>query len=204
MPVSLVVVDDFLQNPTMLRDAALKMDYPKLETPSNYPGRNSVQQKLLPGMDAALSQLAGVKLMPVLDSGSHGRFRVAMDGDEGAKGVHIDNADYTAILYLTLPEHCRDGTHFFKHLPSGTDRAPRTDDELRAMGCANVNEFWDNVLNPHTNDPTKWEKLSTVPMRYNRLVLLDAKQWHDAGLSFGTDETNARLIYLLSYNIARV
>jgi len=71
------------------------------------------------------------------------------------------------------------------------------------MGCNSVAEFWDRVLNPQTNDPTKWEKISTVPTRYNRLVLLEAKQWHDAGLSFGTDATNGRLVYLTGYNVVR-
>ena len=71
------------------------------------------------------------------------------------------------------------------------------------MGCDSVAEFWDMVVNPHTNDPTKWEKLMTIPMRYNRLVLIDAKQWHDAGLSFGTDVTNGRLVYLTGYNVVR-
>lgn len=57
-------------------------------------------------------------------------------------------------------------------------------------------------MHPHTNDPTKWEKIMTAPMRYNRLVMLRPQQWHDAGLSFGTDVTNGRLIYLTGYNSA--
>lgn len=204
MPTSLVIVDDVLQNPDAFRAIALQQDYPAPAAPTHFPGRNSAGAQMLPNIEQMMSRLAGVPLRAATDEGgAFGKFRLAIEGDKGLSGVHIDNADYTAILYLTLPEHCQDGTHFFKHLPSGTDRAPQTDEELRAMGCNSVTEFWDNVLNPHTNDPTKWEKISTVPMRYNRLVLLDAKQWHDAGRSFGTDVTNGRLVYLTGYNVVR-
>ncbi len=202
MPVSLVIVDDFLQDPAPLREIGLKQDYPALDEPAFYPGRNSAGAQIIPGFEQVISQLAGVPLKPVQDGAAYGKFRIALDGDKGAAGVHIDNADYTAILYLTLPEHCQDGTHFFRHIPSGTDRAPQNPDELKAMGCDTVQEFWDKVMTPHTNDPTKWEKIATAPMRFNRLVLLDAKQWHDAGRSFGTDVTNGRLVYLTGFNVA--
>jgi hypothetical protein len=200
MTTSLVIVDDALQNPDALREIALKQDYPAPAEPTHFPGRNSREAQVIPGIEQMMSGLAGLPLKAAADGGAFGKFRVALDGDKGVSGVHIDNADYTAIIYLTLPEHCQDGTHFFKHLPSGTDRAPQTPEELKAMDCNSVQEFWDNVLTPHTNDPSKWEKIATVPMRYNRLVLLDAKQWHDAGKSFGTDVTNGRLVYLTGYN----
>jgi len=203
MTTSFVVVDDVLQNPGMLRDLALKQDYPAPDRPMHFPGRNSATSHVLPGIEQMMSRLVGAPLKAATEGGGFGKFRVALEGDKGLSGVHIDNADYTAILYLTLPEDCQDGTHFFKHLPSGTDRAPQTPEELKAMGCNSVAEFWDNVLNPHTNDPTKWEKIMTVPMRYNRMVVIDAKQWHDAGKSFGTDVTNGRLVYLTGYNVVR-
>jgi len=184
-----------------LREIGLKQDYPVPETPQFYPGRNSAGAQILPNLEKVVSAHVGLPLAPVQDRAAYGKFRIALEGAKGAAGVHIDNADYTAILYLTLPADCQDGTHFFRHLPTGTDRAPRTDEELSAIGCGSPQEFWDKIMKPHTNDPTKWERISTAPMRFNRLVILEAKQWHDAGKSFGRDASNGRLIYLTGFNV---
>lgn len=58
----------------------------------------------------------------------------------------------------------------------------------------------DNVVTADTNDPDKWEKILTVPMRFNRLMLFRPQQYHDAGAGFGGDLQNGRLVYLNFYN----
>jgi hypothetical protein len=39
----------------------------------------------------------------------------------------------------------------------------------------------------------------TVPMRFNRLVLLQPQYWHTAGGSFGDSIENGRLVYLMFF-----
>ena len=39
----------------------------------------------------------------------------------------------------------------------------------------------------------------TVPMRYNRLVLLRPWLWHTAGPGFGDNLENGRLVYLMFF-----
>ena len=39
----------------------------------------------------------------------------------------------------------------------------------------------------------------TVPMRFNRLVLLQPHYWHTAGPGFGDSLENGRLIYLMFF-----
>lgn len=40
----------------------------------------------------------------------------------------------------------------------------------------------------------------TVPMRFNRLLIIKPQQYHDAGISFGDSPENGRLIYVCAYN----
>ena len=55
---------------------------------------------------------------------------------------------------------------------------------------------------PQTNDPTKWELVRRVPMKFNRLVLFRPWQWHNATPGFGDRPENGRLIYVLVYHDA--
>lgn len=200
---SLIVIDDFLDNPHELRKVALGMNYPAPANPTTYPGRNSDVPLLADKFDALVSDIAGESLVRA-QGVVNGHFRLALEGDSGTADVHIDIAHWTTVLYLTLPEHCprgkRGGTHLYRHKPTGSDHAPYDEQELRAMGFATPAEFMERVLNADTNDPDKWEELCTVPIRFNRLMLFRPQQYHAAGVGFGTSKENGRLIYVNSYN----
>jgi hypothetical protein len=43
-------------------------------------------------------------------------------------------------------------------------------------------------------DLSKWEKVMTLPMRFNRLVLFRPWLWHSATAGFGTTPEDGRLI----------
>ena len=203
MMKSLIVIDDFLDKPLELREVALDMDYPEAKESTTYPGRNSETPLLADRFDALISEIVGEPLVRAQGVVS-GHFRIALEGDKGTANVHIDLAHWTTVLYLTLPEVCPDGarggTHLYRHKPTGSDRAPYDEQDLSAMGFASPQEFMERVLNADTNDPDKWEELCTVPIRFNRLVLFRPQQYHGAGLGFGTDKKNGRLVYVNSYN----
>jgi hypothetical protein len=42
----------------------------------------------------------------------------------------------------------------------------------------------------------------SVPMRFNRLVLLQPHYWHTAGPGFGDSVENGRLVYLMFFKVA--
>ncbi|MBO6504836.1 MAG: hypothetical protein JJ850_05540 [Kordiimonadaceae bacterium] len=196
---SVIVVDDFLPDPHIVRNAALAQEFPKLDKPQFYPGRDSKFRQVLNGYDQRIIELIGEPVVPVQTS-SHAKFRLALEGDKGTESVHIDNVHWTAILYLTLPEHCQDGTHLFRHKATNTDHAPYNSMELQELGFASQQTFLDDVINKNTNDPSAWEHLMTVPMRFNRLLIIKPQQYHDAGISFGDSPENGRLIYVCAYN----
>lgn len=201
MQSPVMVFDDFFAEPDKLREKALSFDYPAHTVETYFPGQNSVQKLLIPGLTETMSKVVGERLAPVAGT-SHENCRLALDDAKGAGGVHIDQAHWTGVYYLTKPEDCQGGTDFFRHLPSNTDHAPVSAEELALFGCSTYSELWDDVIHPHSNDRSKWEHILNVPMKYNRLILFRPWYWHDAGPGFGNSVENGRLIFTLFYQEA--
>lgn len=55
------------------------------------------------------------------------------------------------------------------------------------------------VLSADSSKDDAWECTMSVPMRFNRLVLLRPWLWHTAGPGFGDSLASGRLVYLLFY-----
>ncbi len=201
MPTSLVIVDDFLDDPDPLRAAALRLTYPEQE--GEFPGRNSRERIAIEGLDAFASELVGEPLKGIGPPLSHAKCRLTLAGDVGRAHVHIDSSHWSGILYLSRPEDCRGGTEFFRHKATGSDRAPVTRPELDAMGFADFSAMRRAIIERDTCNPDAWETTMTVPMRYNRLVLLRPWLWHTAGAGFGDRIDNGRLAYLMFFASAR-
>ena len=122
-----------------------------------------------------VSELTGEKVVASTAKNEHGHCRVSLAGDDERRKyyVHIDvGVVWSGLLYLTLPEHCHGGTEFYRHRASASDRAPIYPDELKAAGVKNYAEAADKIIEEDSNDLSKWEHISTIPMRFNRLVLL--------------------------------
>jgi hypothetical protein len=201
MPTSLIVVDDFLDDPYPLRHAALQMEYPASQ--SNFPGRNSARQINIEGLHHEVSRLVGEPLLPMSHNQAHGNCRISLGSDVGNAKVHVDASHWSGILYLTEPEFCRGGTEFFRHIPTNTERAPYSDQECQEkFGVASAQQWTANILDNDTNDASKWEMTMRVPMRFNRLILLRPWLWHTAGESFGDSLENGRLVYLMFFRSA--
>jgi hypothetical protein len=195
------VIDNFLDDPMPLRKLALAADYPALSDTPYFPGRNSARRYALPGLDEYVQNLTGQQLKVTAGS-AHNKFRLCLAGEKGLGGVHIDNCHWTGVLYLSLDEHAEGGTDFFRHRPSNTVRAPVYPEDWAAWESRSVEKLWSDVIVPHTNDDSKWELIRRVDAKFNRLVLFEPWQWHNAGPGFGSSVENARLIYLLSYDRA--
>ena len=78
-----------------------------------------------------------------------------------------------------------------------------THGEQQAMGVRSFQDVLEKVIRPDGNDPTKWERIMQVPMRFNRLVMFRPWLWHNAGPGFGDKLENARLVYLLFFDAVR-
>jgi hypothetical protein len=194
------VVDDMFRDPYALRQLALDAEYPQNTVATTYAGRFSDRVFQIPGLDESIAQITGHPVSPVPHPAGHGRFRICLEGETGIGGVHIDNCHWTGVCYLTLDEHARGGTSFFRHRASNTLRAPVYPDDWSAWGFKSVDRLWKDVILRDTNDRSKWELTRHVAMKFNRLVLFRPWLWHLADDGFGDCVANGRLIYLMSYN----
>jgi hypothetical protein len=193
----LIVMDDFLRNPEVVRQKALGLTY-KVE--GRYPGLNSVEKINIEGLDRTISQLVYEPVRaPWTRDFSHGSCRVALAADDKPARIHIDQSHWSGILFLSRPEDCRGGTEFFRHIPTQTDHLPLTPDALRETGYSSYEDLRAEILDKHALDRSKWELTMTVPMRFNRLILLQPQYWHTAGPGFGDSLENGRLVYLMFF-----
>ncbi len=198
---SLIVIDDFLADPHLARGRALALDYDPGFKQGNYPGLPSTQTLPIPGLDEAVSRIVGTPVKPQPGT-LHGHCRLTLAGDQGRSGVHVDPSAYSGILYLSLPEHCRGGTDFFRHKRTGLERVPGRIEDILAAGYADINRLIDEVVNRDTLKPGAWERTFTVPMRFNRLILFSPWMFHNAARAFGNGPENGRLVQTLFFAAA--
>lgn len=201
MTTSLIVVDDFFGHAQGLREAALKLTYP--EQQGAFPGRNSLERIELEGLEQHVSGIVGERLKALHQPGSsHAKFRITLGSDQGRGKVHVDPGYWSGVLYLSKPEDCRGGTEFFRHRRTDSDRRPMNQDELAALGYGSIDEAHRDIIERDGLDDSCWEPTMTVPMRFNRLVLLRPWLWHTAGPGFGDRAENGRLVYLMFFAAA--
>ena len=197
MVPAVFVIDDFLRNADEVRRQALSLTY---AVGGRFPGLNSVQKLRIDGLDQVISTLVREPVRaPWTDDFSHGSCRVALASDEQLARIHIDQSHWSGILYLSRPEDCQGGTEFFRHKRTMTDRVPMDEPSLKAAGYSTYEELQKDILDQDALDRSKWEHTMTVPMRFNRLVLLKPNYWHTAGAGFGDSLENGRLIYLMFF-----
>ncbi|WP_137753560.1 DUF6445 family protein [Sphingopyxis sp. L1A2A] len=201
MTPAFVMIDDFTADPHELRRQALALGYDARDGQANYPGIVSARALPIKGLDDYVSRLVETRVVGAPGT-LHGHCRLTLKGDRGQSGVHIDPAFYSGILYLSLPEHCRGGTDFYRHRRTGLDRVPTTRDRIAAAGYDDINDLVQEVVNHDTARPARWEKSFTAPMRCNRLILFSPWMFHNSGAGFGTTPTDGRLVYLMFFAAA--
>ncbi|WP_422345953.1 DUF6445 family protein [Parasphingorhabdus sp.] len=199
---SLLILDDFLSDPLAARRAALALDYDASFKRGNYPGHISTTPLAIQGLDARISDIIRAPVEPAPGT-SHNHCRITLKGDKGRSGVHIDPAFYSGILYLSLPEHCKGGTEFFRHKRTGLERVPNDPVEVTKAGYPDINMLIEDVVNRDTMNKAKWERTMLIPMRFNRLILFSPWLFHNSGAAFGTSPENGRLVHLMFFAKAK-
>jgi len=193
----LMVIDDFLPQPEPVRARALELTY---AVPGHYPGLNSTQKINIPGLTQVISQLVHEPVhAPWTPDFSHQNCRLSLASDDRSGRIHIDVSDWTGVLSLSHDDGSRSGTEFYRHLRTGTDRVPMTPEALSTAGYASYADLDADILQKDSLDPAKWERTVSIPLRFNRLILLQPHYWHTAGPGFGDSIENGRLVYLMFF-----
>ncbi|MDH5325309.1 MAG: 2OG-Fe(II) oxygenase [Gammaproteobacteria bacterium] len=95
---------------------------------------------------------------------------------------HVDDTQFSAVMYLTLPEHCQGGTSIFRHIPTNSYSA----------SCEENLDF---------TTAESWEEIHRVEMRFNRMVVYPGQLFHSVTPPFfGDSIENARLSQTMFIN----
>ena len=202
MALSLLIIDDFLTNPHKFRQSLLELEYPESGEGEYYPGRNSATRHPIPDLEMEISRIVQEKLV-AKEKTSHAKSRITLARDPLKADIHIDGCFWSAILYMSLDEHCQGGTDFFRHIETNMEQATFLADDLNKLGVKTAKEAeqkYTEIMEKDGMNRDKWELTMHVPMKFNRLVLLRPWLWHTAGTGFGDCRENGRLIYTMFFN----
>ncbi|MEO1190671.1 MAG: DUF6445 family protein [Pseudomonadota bacterium] len=197
---SLVVIEDFYNNPLDVRAAALSLGFPEHRGPRTFPGRNGAGSLATPELDQVVSTMVGEPLRAASGGAFHGVVRATLAGEESRYLVHVDPSHlwWVGVCYLTLPQHCQGGTTFYRHRGLKSDRTPTQEAELAALGVGSIAE----LLARDGPDAAAWESLMTIPMRFNRAIFYRPWLWHSAEAGFGASPEEGRLVQVFAFQQA--
>lgn len=196
---SLIVVDDFYEDPQAIRSLALSQQFHR-RAGAVYPGREAV----VPGWDwSAERGRLRVHIDEPVDGPCpkplpfpQGKFRIALAEDETMRidRVHIDQQRWSAVVYLSEDCDCCDGLVLYRHRPT---RSTVWDEvwfrrQYGHLYLRSPEEFRVGVLE-FFRDPEQFERIGVIPMAFNRAVILMAHVFHGTGLAFGHDVSRGRL-----------
>lgn len=181
---SMRIIDDFYDDPTRIRAVALQSVYdapPSLVAGQPQLGGSAWRSRCPPMIESEactkLERILGIRI----DSNIF-QFRYTLSGSPKRAVCHVDRAQYTAVMYLTLPEHCRGGTSLFRHRPSGRYEA-------------GVEEQF------NYSAPELWEEVLRAEMKFNRMVVYPGRLFHSPTPPFFGDAIeNARLTQTMFIN----
>lgn len=182
MKTSLIIVDDFYQNPDSVREWALQQPF---EVVGNYPGART--KPWLPSdvkdcIQRIMLNAGGMITNWHEDSGYTGAFQICVATDR--TWIHADSYNtWAAVCYLTPNAPLSAGTALYRHKKTG--EYSRTDNDA-----------------PHHNgwDYTEWEQTDYVSNKYNRIVLYRGNFYHASVDYFGYNNENGRLFQTFFFN----
>jgi hypothetical protein len=189
---SLLVLDDFLDDPLACRAHALALTYATGRELGavNFPGIQTGAQEC----SAIMQRIADALGRDLKwDSPDNGAFRLSSAADTARCDIHVDsdagNDIYAAVLYLSLPEHCSGGTGFWRHRETGWERRPSAE-QLAAFDYASFLDFERRWIPVGRQRPfAEWRKERAHAWDF----------FHAIGEVFGDRPENARLVRLFYF-----
>ena len=175
MKTSLIIVDDFYQNPDSVRNWALNQPF---EVKGNYPGARTkpwLEDDLKQTIQRIMQQPGGRITNWHESSGYTGAFQICTSVDR--TWIHADSFNtWAGVCYLTPDAPLSAGTALYRY--KDTKEWSRTDNTA-----------------PHLDgyDYTKWDMTDYVANKYNRIVLYRGNLYHASLDYFGDNHQNGRL-----------
>jgi Family of unknown function (DUF6445) len=199
MKASFIVVDDFYGRPDAIREVALSRDFQRFPD-VNYPGgqlnvreldwtpaRRQLRSFIPENVDAPC---------PKSIDFPQGLFRLALatDAETRPDGVHQDIQRWSGVIYLSRPQDCQGGVSLYRHREtSATDASPDWERAVFGELPETPDPVTTKAIKEYMREPSHWEKIDHIAMRFNRAVLLMAQCFHASEGIFGTTPESGRL-----------
>ena len=200
MDRNIIILDDFYENPEVVRQVAMNATWPTPDEGFTYPGKNSRDYYYPKELHDRFEKILNKKLEP---APVNGYFRLSLESDTFRQDVHVDpNWEYGAVCYMNTPDQCIDegGTSFWKHNKTKMEFCPTTDEMARHYGYSCAKEAWHTTVYGEGLDRSKWTRYLLSPMKYNRIVIFNSHLWHSHNYNFGDSIENGRIVQLFFFN----
>lgn len=184
---SIIVCENFYENPHSVREYALSLDY---EESDYHRGRRTPQQYVFPGIKEKFEQLLGKKIIRWTETyGMCGRFQYCTAED--AIVYHGDAQQWAAVIYLTPDAPYETGTSLLVHKKTG----------VRHCSDPRIWDAWkDTAPTGLYLDGTPWDDIDKVGNVFNRLIIWDGHCPHAASKYFGFTKETARLFHIFFFD----
>ena len=192
MQTSLIIVDNFYNNPDETRKWVLEQPF---NVTGNYPGQRTTPVHHWTDLKDTIQGIVekpGGKITK-WDYDYTTAFQYTTKKD--SSWIHPDHTTmWAGVCYLTPDAPVSGGTGLFKHKKTGWERAPRLNDGSYDM----------KKMKKHTDkdsrDFSKWDMSAMVGNIYNRLVLYRGDMFHSSLDYFGKDKNDGRLFQTFFFN----
>lgn len=195
-----IIVDDFYKDPDSVREIALA-ESKENSTQGNYAGVMTDARYFNEQHFEMFSHLCGFPIK--FGTQFTGKFRFTKEGELGTQDIHFDAGDgntiWAGVVYLTPNNDGTEGTIFWKHKETGLEDIPMTLEGIQQYGWNGIDDL-KVFLETDGVEHSKWDKVLTIPYRYNRLVLFRPWKFHSPGAGFGDTIETARLVQLFFFS----
>ena len=206
---SLVILDDYYENPDEVREYALRLKYTRS---GRFPGLNSANDNINDELRAVATNLAA-KVVVNGQSKDITFFRITRGSDSHQADIHVDGSRWAGVCYLNPAgesKHSEGGTAFFRHKVTGLTSWPSESEVEKLQGAGLLDPELRTSAELHRffadegRDRSKWVQIMYVPPLYNRAIFYDAMQFHSISdwASYGETPETARLTRLFFFEIA--
>jgi len=191
-------VENFADDAREVREAVIAGGFSTEQGPDGamYSG---ISQYAVPHWYDRISGFTRRKIVPRLSC-----FRLNLEGELPHSWVHSDDicAEYASVLYLNLPEQCKGGTAFWKHMGLGMPYL-LSRQQCEASGM-DADEFY-ALMTMECKRAPAWGQYRLEPMQWNRFITYPTSFFHSRWPweGFGTGPKDGRLIWACFYDIER-
>lgn len=197
MDTSIIITENFYNNPHEVRQHALNQEY---KVRGNYPGLRTISF-LNDSVKNTINHIISPHAGNVTWWGGEGPdnytgcYQLTTAADR--TWIHADHTTkWAGVLYLTPGAPHTGGTGLFRHKKTGWFKQP-------TMPNGEPDVESENKISSDFQDYTKWDLFDVVGNRFNRLVMYRGDYYHASLDYFGKDLQDGRLFQVFFFNTER-